>query len=195
MVYFKWISVVGLFALATACSESSANDATGGSSGTGGHSGESATGGSDAGGAGNGGGGTTAGGNGGGGTTAGGNGGGGQSSVQGCDLGAAAQAITDLGIVVQGSPDTLNETLPAALTDANWGVKSQACQDGGYDISALASTTVCLVGQDMTQLCDGDAARVWVVMRDGAVECVYKAVGPASSITPGVYSVNSTSCQ
>jgi len=62
--------------------------------------------------------------------------------------------------------------LPAALaTDANWGVKASACQQAGYDITALTGKTVCLFGQDMAQLCQGIPSTAWVMMNNGAVAC------------------------
>jgi hypothetical protein len=113
----------------------------------------------------------------------------------GCDLLVAQPTIAALGLTPVGAPQTLDQTLPAALTDANWGLKAIVCQEGGYDLSSVAGSTVCLVGQDMTQLCQGYPARVWVVMKDGVVVCVYKTVRSNVPIAPGVYAANDQSCQ
>jgi hypothetical protein len=113
----------------------------------------------------------------------------------GCDPSAASAALTALSITPVGTPQTLNATLPAVLaTDDNWGLKATVCRQAGYDITALAGKTVCLLGQDMTQVCQGIPATAWVVMNNGAVACVYKAVRPGFSLAPGVYAANDANC-
>ena len=115
--------------------------------------------------------------------------------VPGCDPAAAAKAMSAFGIVTAGEPRTLSATLPAVLaTDANWGLKATVCQQAGYDITALAGKTVCLLGQDITQACQGIPATAWVVMDNGAVACVYKTVRQGFATTPGVYAANDPSC-
>ena len=100
-----------------------------------------------------------------------------------------------LGLTATGEPRTLTTTLPASLTDANWGLKAEMCEAGGYDLSVAAGGTVCLVIQGISQKCDGYAASAAVVMKDDAVVCVYKALF-GGGIVPGVYSAtNSASCQ
>ena len=85
-------------------------------------------------------------------------------------------------------------TLPATLTDAQWSVKSEACSQGGYDLSPVAGMTVCLVSQEITGMCQGNPAKVYVLMSNGAVQCIYKALCPGSRIAPGVYSVVDPLC-
>ncbi len=113
----------------------------------------------------------------------------------GCDLDVAAKAIAASGVNAVGSPQTLNVTLPTTMaTDDNWGLKETICQQGGYDIAPLAGKTVCLVEQGSTQLCQGAPSDVWVVMNDGAVACIYKAVRQGVMLAPGVYSVTDPNC-
>ena len=89
----------------------------------------------------------------------------------------------------------LSATLPAVLaTDANWGSRVTVCQQAGYDITALAGKTVCLLGQDMAQMCQGIPATAWVVMNNGVVACVYKTVRPGFDTAPGVYAANAANC-
>jgi len=112
-------------------------------------------------------------------------------NVQGCDLVAAAQAMANLGLIGTGAAQASDVTLPATLaTDATWRVRADACQQGGYDISALAGQTVCLVGQSIPQACAVSPDTVWVVMSGGAVKCIYE-----SSNTPaGIYVVGGSYC-
>jgi hypothetical protein len=113
----------------------------------------------------------------------------------GCDLTVASNAIAALGLTAAGASQTLNATLPAVLaTDDNWGLKATVCQQAGYDMTPLAGKTVCLLGQDMTQMCQGIPATAWVVMNNGAVACVYKAVRPGFRLAPGVYAANDANC-
>ena len=113
----------------------------------------------------------------------------------GCDLSVASSAIATDGLTAVGAPQTLDVTLPTTLpTDDNWGLKATVCQEGGYDITPLAGKTVCLVGQDISQTCQGAPARVWVLMDNGAVRCVYKAVRPGVVLAPGVYSATDPTC-
>ncbi len=109
----------------------------------------------------------------------------------GCDVGKAAQAVAAAGLTTVGEAQTINEDLPSNLSSGpNWGVKKVECQEGGYDLSSVAGKTVCLVSFDSTELCQGLAARVWVVMSDGAVRCIFKS----AFATPGIYSVHDSSC-
>ena len=120
---------------------------------------------------------------------------GGTAIAPGCDLAVASSAIAALGLTAVGTPQTLNQTLPAALaTDDNWGLKATVCQQGGYDITPLAGKTVCLLGQDITQMCQGLPASVWGLMNNGAVACVYKTIRKEFSIPPGVYAANDANC-
>lgn len=113
----------------------------------------------------------------------------------GCDPSAASAALTALSITPVGTPQTLNATLPAVLaTDDNWGLKATVCRQAGYDITALAGKTVCLLGQDMTQVCQGIPATAWVVMNNGAVACVYKSLRQGFRLAPGVYAANDANC-
>jgi hypothetical protein len=43
-------------------------------------------------------------------------------------------------------------------------------------------------------MCQGNPARVWVLMSNGAVECIYKTVCPGSRLAPGVYSTVDPLC-
>ena len=113
----------------------------------------------------------------------------------GCDPAVAAQTLSALGLISVGDPQMLTTTLPAALaTDANWGLKASVCQQAGYDITALAGKTVCLLGQDITQMCQGDPSTAWVVMNDGAAACLYKTARQGFGSAPGVYAANDPSC-
>jgi hypothetical protein len=106
----------------------------------------------------------------------------------GCDLAAARQALAALGIGTVGDPMTFEMTLPPTLTDAQWSVKSDICRQGGYDLSPVAGMTICFVSQVASGTCQGYPARVYVLMSNGAVQCVYRALCAGSRITPGVYS-------
>jgi hypothetical protein len=112
----------------------------------------------------------------------------------GCDLTVASNAIAALGLTAPGSPQTSNFTLPAGLMDGGWDLKASVCQQAGYDITSLAGKTVCLLGQDMTQKCQGIPATAWVVMNNGAVACVYKADRQGFGPLPGVYAANDANC-
>jgi hypothetical protein len=104
----------------------------------------------------------------------------------GCDVAAARAEMTARGLTVAGAALTFNDTLPAPISGPNWGLKSIACQDGGYDISSLAGQTVCLVEQPIAQACAQAPNLAWAVMSDGAVKCVYKS----DNSTPGIYAVD-----
>ncbi len=54
--------------------------------------------------------------------------------------------------------------------------------------------SVCLVSQVMTGRCQGNPARVWVLMSNGAVQCIDKTVCPGSRLAPGVYSTVDPFC-
>jgi len=112
----------------------------------------------------------------------------------GCDLDVARQAILALGIATIGEARTSTVTLPAALTDAQWSVKSAVCTQGGYDLAPVAGMTVCLVSQVVDGMCQGNPARVYVLMSNGAVRCVYMALCPGSRLAPGVYSTVDPLC-
>jgi hypothetical protein len=120
---------------------------------------------------------------------------GGTATAPGCDLDVAWKAIAAAGLSAVGTPQTLNVTLPATLpTDANWGLKATVCQEGGYDITALAGKPICLVEQDITQWCQGNPASVSVLMNNGAVACIYETVRKGFGAPPGVYSATSPNC-
>jgi hypothetical protein len=101
----------------------------------------------------------------------------------GCDLSAAAKAIADLGLIATTSAETLNATLPSPLSGPDWGLKAIICRDGGYDISALAGQTVCLVKQPIVHPCEQSPCLAWVVMSGGDVKCVYES----DDSVPGLY--------
>jgi hypothetical protein len=127
---------------------------------------------------------------GGGGSAAGGNG-----VAAGCDVDVARQALQALGIATVGDISTFEMPLPATLTDAQWSVKSEACRQGGYDLSAVAGMTVCMVSAVVSGTCQGNPTRVWVLMSNGTVDCIYRALCPGSRIAPGVYSAVDPLCQ
>jgi hypothetical protein len=105
----------------------------------------------------------------------------------GCDKAVALRAIAALGLTATSTAQTLSQTLPAVLaTDPDWGLKAAACQQGGYDITALAGSSVCLLSEEITQSCQGYPAEVWVIMNDGVTAWVYKTLGPGALIVPGV---------
>ncbi len=112
----------------------------------------------------------------------------------GCDLDVARQALLALGIGTVGDASTSTMTLPPTLTDAQWTVKSEACRQGGYDLSPVAGMSVCLVSQVITGMCQGNPARVYVLMSNGAVRCIYMALCPGSRLAPGVYSTVDSLC-
>jgi hypothetical protein len=105
----------------------------------------------------------------------------------GCDVAAARAAMTARGLTLTGPAETLNNTLPSPISGPNWGLKSIACQDGGYDISSLAGQTVCLVKQTIVQPCAQAPYLAWAVMSDGVVKCVYRS----ADSNPGIYAVDS----
>jgi hypothetical protein len=111
-------------------------------------------------------------------------------TVQGCDPVAGMKALADQGLEITGSSQTITVTLPAALTDADWGLKALNCQQGGYDIKPLAGRTVCLLGQGIVQRCSNAGDTAWVVMSDGTAKCIYET---SKTLTPGVFPVRSNS--
>jgi hypothetical protein len=116
---------------------------------------------------------------------------GGVDVASGCDEAVAAQTLADLGIVITSTPHTGDQTLPPGLTGPEWDLKAKVCKDGGYDISALGGSTVCILGADITQLCQGYPARVYVIMSGGTTACVFKTLSSSSShIVPGVYTAS-----
>ena len=119
---------------------------------------------------------------------------GGASIAPGCDLDVARQALLALGIGTVGNASTATMPLPATLTDAQWSVKSEACRQGGYDLAPVAGMNVCLVSQVISGMCQGNPAKVYVLMSNGAVDCIYMAICPGSRIAPGVYSVVDPLC-
>jgi hypothetical protein len=112
----------------------------------------------------------------------------------GCNVDVARQTLGALGIGTTGEVSTSTVALPPALTDAQWSVKSEVCRQGGYDLAPVAGMTLCLVSQVATGMCQGNPARVYVLMSNGAVACVFKALCPGSRIAPGVYSVVDPLC-
>jgi hypothetical protein len=113
-------------------------------------------------------------------------------AAPGCDVDVAMKTIAGLGLTTVGSAQTLNATLSATLTDDNWGLKATACQQGGYDITALAGQTICLVQQGISRVCAGAPDTAWVLMSTGAVKCVYES---ATTGVPGIYPVNLSLCR
>jgi hypothetical protein len=107
-----------------------------------------------------------------------------------CDESVAQRTIADLGLTITSTPQTEDLTLPPGLTGAEWDLKKAVCKDGGYDITALGGTTVCLLSAGITELCQGYPARVWVIMSGGATACVFKALTGDAPIVPGVYSAS-----
>jgi hypothetical protein len=116
----------------------------------------------------------------------------------GCDPAAASAALTALGITPVGAPQTDSETLPLPLTSngvyTEWSLIASSCQQGGYDITPLAGKTICALGQDMTQLCQGLPAGVTVLMNSGSVACIYKHIRAEDTIAPGIWSATDPSC-
>jgi hypothetical protein len=113
----------------------------------------------------------------------------------GCDVAKAAQAVSSAGLVTVSEGQTLDVSLPSDLASSpNWGVKDVECREGGYDLSAVAGKSVCLVSFSTTTLCQDQPTDAWVVMSDGMVRCIYQAVRPGSSLAPGVYSVHDSLC-
>jgi hypothetical protein len=113
----------------------------------------------------------------------------------GCDVAKAAQAVSSAGLVTVSVGQTLDVSLPSDLaSSANWGVKEVECREGGYDLSAVAGKTVCLVSFATTTVCQDQPTDAWVVMSDGIVRCIYQAVRPGSDSAPGVYSVHDSLC-
>lgn len=113
----------------------------------------------------------------------------------GCDVQIAQEAISALGVTAVGEPRVSSDDVPAMLTDAEWTVKADACRRGNYDLSPVAGTSVCLVTQDTTELCQENPARVVVVMSEGLVRCIFKVLCPGTRIAPGVYSATDPLCR
>jgi len=103
--------------------------------------------------------------------------------------------LESLGIKTSGDAEIMQSTLPEELNDANWGLKSEVCKEGGYDLDPYAGQTVTLTSFDIPQSCDGELLRVWVVTKNDVVICVYLTVREDSSAAPGVYSVNDEQCK
>jgi hypothetical protein len=98
-------------------------------------------------------------------------------------------------MITVGEAQTVNVDLPSSLSSsANWGVKDIECRAGGYDLSVVAGKSVCLASFAITDLCQQQPTNAWVVMSEGTVRCIYKAVRPDSPMTPGVYSVHDSVC-
>jgi hypothetical protein len=128
---------------------------------------------------------------------AGGGGGGGLGAggiAPGCDLTLAQQTVQARGMTITATVQTYEFTLPSQLTDPDWSVKAQACQEGGYNLSGFAGGNLCGVYQWVTRLCGGQPTGAWVLMRDGTVACVYVTFQPGYGAPPGVLSVTDPTC-
>ncbi len=112
-----------------------------------------------------------------------------------CEPRTAQSVLSSLGLTTLGEPMIVNAGLPANLTaDANWGLKATVCKEAGYDLGRLAGRTVCLIGQDIAQRCQGIPAKAWVVLDGDAMACVYKTVQDGFPVAPGVYSATDPAC-
>jgi len=112
-------------------------------------------------------------------------------SVMASDMDAILSELKKLKIEVAGSPVKQFETqLPAALTDANWGLKKMICGQGGYNLSAYAGKKVTLSCFPISEKYQSkEPLNVWVVSSGDKIACVYKAAGDNSSMAPGVFAV------
>jgi hypothetical protein len=104
------------------------------------------------------------------------------------------QEIELLGFDTTGEATVETIDLPSQLDDANWGLKAIVCQEGGYDLYFYAGETVTLTSVDITETCQGEPLRLWVVSKDEDIICVYKTVREGSSAAPGVWSVHDEEC-
>jgi hypothetical protein len=104
------------------------------------------------------------------------------------------QEIERLGFETTGEATVQTVDLPSQLDDANWGLKAMVCQEGGYDLYFYAGETVTLTSVDITETCQGEALRLWVVSKDEDIICVYKTVREGSGAAPGVWSVYDKDC-
>jgi hypothetical protein len=112
-------------------------------------------------------------------------------SASASDMDAILSEFKKLKIEVTGSPVKQFETqLPAALTDANWGLKKMICEQGGYNLSPYAGKKVTLSCFPISEKYRSkEPLNAWVVSSGDKVACVYKAVSENSSMAPGVFAV------
>ena len=98
--------------------------------------------------------------------------------------------LQKLNIEVTGQPKQVELELPAALSDANWGLKKIVCGEGGYNLSAYVGQTVLLTQYLTNEIYNNtEPLNVWVVSSGGKIVCVYKTVTENSNMAPGVFSV------
>lgn len=80
--------------------------------------------------------------------------------------------------------------LPEKLSDANWGLKKIICEEGGYDLAKHANQTVNLQSYRTNKYYQNEQLNVWIITNEDEVICVYLTVDEASTLAPGVFSVN-----
>lgn len=100
----------------------------------------------------------------------------------------AAQELARLGFRAAGPATLFETTLPAELTDANYGPKQEACRAAGYDLSAAGGAQVLFSGVEVDR-----CGMVWIVTRGAEVVCAYGSVGPRSSAAPGIWAIGTCS--
>lgn len=95
----------------------------------------------------------------------------------------AEAELTRLGLKGGDVLSSSTITLPAAFTDPNWGVKAEACKQGGWDLTPYAGTVVQLIGLSSNAVCADATAELWVMSQEDKVICDYASV---PSATPGI---------
>ncbi len=103
---------------------------------------------------------------------------------------AILKKLDMLGIVVVGQSSQQDIILPPVLSDANWGLKNEICQQSGYNLSSYAGKSVKLISYNIEEKYKNEPLAVWVVVSDETIACIYKTVRQDSSMAPGVFPVN-----
>jgi hypothetical protein len=98
----------------------------------------------------------------------------------------ATAVVNDCAIPNDGTFTVQQIDLPTSLTGPNWGIKSSACAEGGWDLSLCAGSTATFSAFNMGNGSDPNGpTTAWVVTRDSTVCCLYES----GNGNPGIYSV------
>jgi hypothetical protein len=81
-------------------------------------------------------------------------------------------------------------TIPSDPSDANWGLKREICEEGGYNSTVYAGKSLLFTSYLTNEIWnDKESLLVWVISDGSKVVCVYKSVLPGSNLAPGIFSV------
>lgn len=104
----------------------------------------------------------------------------------------AVKVIQQYNFQTEGDPQNGSFTLPAELTDANWGLKETVCREAGYDLAPYAGQTVAYMRYSLREeyTPSGEPLYLWILIKDNSCVCAYTTVREGSNLIPGVFAVN-----